>query len=127
MLVGGPARTHLPAEPARIAALYVATNQSMVQPQGRSAQSAQAVKDKVGNSSDTVAAAHDDTQDDGLQADERSLKTDLAEERKRKIEKDVALNEAARILADEVNLIHADTKLASRVLPHKSDRSHVVL
>jgi carboxyl-terminal processing protease len=82
------------------------------------AQSAQAVKDKVGNSSDTVAAAHDDTQDDGLQADERSLKTDLAEERKRKIEKDVALNEAAHILADEVNLIHADTKLASRVLPH---------
>jgi carboxyl-terminal processing protease len=82
------------------------------------AQSAQSVKDKVGNSSDAVAAAHDDTQDDGLQADERSLKTDLAEERKRKVEKDVALNEAAHILADEVNLIHADTKLASRVLPH---------
>jgi hypothetical protein len=30
----------------------------------------------------------------------------------------VPLNEAAHILADEVDLIRADTKLASRVLPH---------
>ena len=57
-------------------------------------------------------------QDDGLQADERSLKTDLAEERKRKAEKDVVLTEAARILADEVELVRSDTKLAARVLPH---------
>jgi carboxyl-terminal processing protease len=81
-------------------------------------QSSQQAKDKPGNSSDTVAARDDGNSDDGLQADERSLKSDLAEERKRKIEKDVALNEAAHILADEVNLIRADTKLASRVLPH---------
>jgi carboxyl-terminal processing protease len=58
--------------------------------------------------------------DDGLQADERSLRTDLAEERKRKEEKDVALDEAAHILADEVAMIHEDTKLASRVLPHNA-------
>jgi len=57
-------------------------------------------------------------QDDGLQADERSLKSDLAEEKKRKAEKDVVLTEASRILADEVDLLHADTKLAARVLPH---------
>jgi carboxyl-terminal processing protease len=68
---------------------------------------------------DTDASSRDDSgQDDGLQADERSLKADLAEERKRKIEKDVALQEAAHIIADEVDLIRSDTKLASRVLPH---------
>jgi carboxyl-terminal processing protease len=83
--------------------------------------SAEAGKDKIAsNGSDSVTAKEDIVTDDGLQADERSLKADLAEERKRKVEKDVALNEAARILADEVNLIHADTKLASRVLPHSA-------
>ena len=85
------------------------------------AQSGDASKDKIAsNSSDSVTAKDDAVTDDGLQADERSLKADLAEERKRKVEKDVALNEAAHILADEVNLIHADTKLASRVLPHSA-------
>ena len=58
------------------------------------------------------------SEDDGLQADERSLKSDLAEEKKRKAEKDVVLNEASRILSDEVDLLKSDTKLAARVLPH---------
>jgi len=57
-------------------------------------------------------------QDDGLQADERSIKTDLADEKARKAEKDVVLHEVANILADEVNLLNADTKLAARALPH---------
>jgi carboxyl-terminal processing protease len=57
-------------------------------------------------------------QDDGLQADERSLKADLAEEQRRKNLKDVVLNEASHILADEVDLLRADTQLAARVLPH---------
>src|SRR5436305_13820918 len=35
-------RTHLPPDPARIAALYVSTNQPVVQPVGRTAQPAQA-------------------------------------------------------------------------------------
>jgi tetratricopeptide (TPR) repeat protein len=43
MLQEDPRRTHVPADPARITALYEATNQPMVQPTGRSAQSAQAV------------------------------------------------------------------------------------
>jgi hypothetical protein len=30
----------------------------------------------------------------------------------------VVLTETARILADEVDLIHGDTKLAAHVLPH---------
>ena len=56
--------------------------------------------------------------DDGLQPDERSIQTDLADEKARKAEKDVVLHEAANILADEVNLLHSDTQLAARVLPH---------
>jgi carboxyl-terminal processing protease len=64
------------------------------------------------------AAGKDIETDDGLQADERSLKSDLAREKALKAEKDIVLNEAAHILADEVALIRSDTKLASRVLPH---------
>ena len=65
-----------------------------------------------------VTNAADATEDDGLQADERSLKSDLAREKALKKEKDVVLDEAAHIIADEVTLIHSDDKLASRVLPH---------
>ena len=42
MLQEDPNRTHLPPDPTRIAALYVATNQPVVQPVGRTAQTAQA-------------------------------------------------------------------------------------
>ncbi|MFT3790881.1 MAG: carboxy terminal-processing peptidase [Rudaea sp.] len=62
-------------------------------------------------------ATDDANQDDGLQADERSLKSDLAEEKRRKALKDVVLDEAAHIVADEVDLLRADTKLAAQVLP----------
>ncbi len=58
--------------------------------------------------------------DDGLQADERGLKIELAQEQEQKQAKDVLLNEALHILADEIGLIRADTKLAARVLPHAS-------
>ena len=63
------------------------------------------------------AGANPDS-DDGLQADERSLKSDLDEEKRRKTLKDVVLNEASHIVADEVELLRADTKLAAQVLPH---------
>jgi tetratricopeptide (TPR) repeat protein len=42
MLQEDPLRTHVPADPARIAALYESANQPLVQPAGRAAQSAQA-------------------------------------------------------------------------------------
>jgi carboxyl-terminal processing protease len=42
--------------------------------------------------------------DDGLQANERSLNADIAMENARKNAKDVLLNEAASILADEADL-----------------------
>jgi len=62
------------------------------------------------------------TSDDGLQADERNLKSDLAAEAKRKQAKDVLLQEAARIVSDEVTLIKNDTQLAERVLPHSPNK-----
>ena len=74
---------------------------------------------------DQKAATDDAHQDDGLQADERSLQAELADEKKRKAEKDVVLNEAARILSDEVGLIRTDTKIAERVLPHQGLRAAV--
>jgi type IV pilus assembly protein PilF len=40
MIEEDPGRTHLPRDPSRVAALYVATNQPLVQPAGRAAQSA---------------------------------------------------------------------------------------
>ena len=55
--------------------------------------------------------------DDGLQADERSIKSQVEREKQAKQRKDVALEEAAHILSDEVGLIRADTKLAQQVLP----------
>ena len=42
MLQEDPKRTHLAADPARIAAIYISTNQPVVQPVGRAAQAAQA-------------------------------------------------------------------------------------
>jgi carboxyl-terminal processing protease len=57
------------------------------------------------------------TQDDGLQPDERGIETDIKREQAAKEKRDVVLDEAAHILADEISLIRTDTKLASRVLP----------
>ena len=60
--------------------------------------------------------------DDGLQGDERSLASELEAEKAAKNAKDVLLNEAVHILADEVGLLKTDTRLASRVLPYAPDR-----
>jgi carboxyl-terminal processing protease len=58
------------------------------------------------------------TEDDGLQADERNLASELAAEKAAKNAKDVLLQESAHILADEVGLLKTDTRLASRVAPY---------
>lgn len=63
--------------------------------------------------------------DDGLQADERSIKSQVEREKQARQRKDVALEEAAHILADEVGLIRADTKLAQQVLPQTGTRVSV--
>ncbi len=58
MISEDPARTHLPANPAQIAALYQSTNQPLVQPSGRAAQSAQAavVGLQIGSGFEVVVA-----------------------------------------------------------------------
>jgi len=58
--------------------------------------------------------------DDGLQGDERSLSAELAAEKAAKDAKDVYLQEAAHILADEAGLLKQDTRLASRAMPYLS-------
>lgn len=60
----------------------------------------------------------DSSLDDGLDANERSLSTELKEEKDAKKAKDVDLNETAHIVSDAVELIKADPKLAGKVLPY---------
>ena len=59
--------------------------------------------------------------DDGLQGSERSLAAELEAERQAKAAKDVLLNEAVHIMADEVSVLKTDTRMASRVLPYAAD------
>ena len=66
----------------------------------------------------TIAAAKRARQDDGLQADERNLQSELAAEKAAKDAKDIMLNEAAAILSDAVGIVKADTRLASRLMPY---------
>lgn len=62
-------------------------------------------------------------QDDGLQYDERDLAAELAAEKAAKDAKDILLQEAANILADEVGMLRTDTRLASRAMPYMAARS----
>lgn len=67
--------------------------------------------------SHTANAKFDATQNDGLQASERSLSDELAAEKNQKNTKDVLLDEAVHILGDEVELIKSDSKLAASLSP----------
>ena len=60
----------------------------------------------------------DNSGDDGLNANERSIKSDLKQEADAKKAKDTPMDEAAHIVSDEVALIKGDAKLASQVLPY---------
>lgn len=71
------------------------------------------IKDVVGKEPLPGTAAADD----GLQADERKLSTELANEKVRKNAKDVLLIEATRILGDEVGLLKTSLKLADHAKP----------
>lgn len=62
------------------------------------------------------AAGKPATQDDGLQANERSLSAELAAEKARKEAKDILLDEAAHILGDAVDLVKVNRKLADQVI-----------
>jgi len=69
----------------------------------------------------------DDTlaMDDGLNANERSLKTELKQEKDAKKAADPQLDETAHILFDAVGLIKADSKIAAAVLPYGGKYSNV--
>ena len=78
------------------------------------------------NGTDAAFADEDSRLDDGLNASERSLKTELKQEKEAKKAKDVQLDEAAHILFDAVGAIAADPKLAAQVLPYGGKQSAVV-
>ena len=63
--------------------------------------------------------------DDGLQADERNLAAELAAEKAAKNAKDVLLQEAAHVLADESAMLKTDNRLASRTMPYKAPTKEV--
>jgi carboxyl-terminal processing protease len=67
-----------------------------------------------------VVAARNALRDDGLQGDERALSAEIAAEKAAKDAKDVLLQEAAHILADEAGMLKTDTRLASRTMPYMS-------
>jgi carboxyl-terminal processing protease len=66
---------------------------------------------------ETAAIENSALQDDGLQANERNIDTDLAMAKARKNSKDVLLNETVHILSDEVGLLNNNANLSARVLP----------
>ena len=63
-------------------------------------------------------AEDDAALDDGLNANERSLKSELKQEKDAKKAPDPQLDETAHILFDAVGLIKADSRLAAQVLPY---------
>jgi carboxyl-terminal processing protease len=84
---------------------------------------------KAIDGTDAVEVDADVTLDDGLNANERSLKSELKQESDAKKAKDVELDETAHILFDAVGMIKADSKLASAVLPYggKFSSSYVAM
>jgi carboxyl-terminal processing protease len=74
-------------------------------------------RQKAIDGNDAALADEDSNLDDGLNANERSLSTELQEEKDAKKAADPQLQEAAHIMADAVGLIKTDPKLASQVVP----------
>ena len=60
--------------------------------------------------------------DDGMQANERNLKADLAIENANKNAKDILLNEAVHILSDEASLLKTVPKFATTKMPQVDAR-----
>ncbi len=73
---------------------------------------------KLIDGTDALADDDDSRLDDGLNANERSLKSELKQEKDAKKAKDVQLDESAHVLFDAVGAINADPKLAAEVLPY---------
>jgi carboxyl-terminal processing protease len=73
---------------------------------------------KVIDGNDAAEADADSQLDDGLNPNERSLKTELKEQDDAKKAPDPQLQETAHILFDAVGLINSNPKLAAEVLPY---------
>ena len=72
---------------------------------------------KAGNPSKALAARKIVQQDVGLQAGERSLSEELAEEKAQKEARDIWLEEAARIVGDQAALRKTEARLAAETNP----------
>ena len=88
-------------------------------------QAAFRARHKTIDGSDALLSDEDSIVDDGLNANERSLKTELKEQKDAKKAKDVPLTEAAHVLSDAVGMIKTDPKLAAEVLPYGGKESDV--
>lgn len=75
----------------------------------------------------SLGDADDSAMDDGLDANERSLNSELKEEKDAKKAKDVDLNETAHIVSDAAGLIKKDAKLGAQVLPYAGKGTDSVL
>lgn len=73
---------------------------------------------KAIDGSTAVADEDQDSLDDGLNPNERSLKAQIQQEKDAKKAKDPQVQEAAHVMFDAVGLIKADPKLAAEVLPY---------
>ena len=81
-------------------------------------QTAFRARHKAIDGTDAVEEDADVALDDGLNANERSLKSELKQESDAKKAKDVELDETAHVLFDAAGMIKADPKLAIEVLPY---------
>ncbi|MFC5739938.1 carboxy terminal-processing peptidase [Dyella tabacisoli] len=73
---------------------------------------------KALDGSSALADENQDSLDDGLNPNERSLKAQIQQEKDAKKAKDPQVQEAAHVMFDAVGLIKADPKLAAEVLPY---------
>ena len=78
-------------------------------------------RQKAIDGTDAFLQDEDSALDDGLTPGERSLKSELQQQKDAKKAPDVQLREAAHIVADEVDMLTADPKLAVDILPPGSD------
>ena len=95
----------------------MAQNDDGMAPDSKEARGKVPTPTKLGKSGINLKAGNRN-QDDGLQADERNLVSELAAEKAAKNAKDVLLQETAHILADETNLLKTDTRMATRTMPY---------
>ena len=81
----------------------------------------QAARKALGLDLDPLA---DDSDDDGLQANERNVADDVAREKLADKRPDPLLRESAAILADALTLLNGDRKLSQQVLPAARTQGH---